>query len=78
MKVNGFKIFSGTTHKKLAKEICKVLDVDLGKALVGEFTEGEIKVQIRENVRGADVFVVQPTAPPVNKSIIELLVIIDA
>lgn len=77
-KTNGIVVFSGTTHKKLAAGICKCLKVKQGNALVSEFSEGEIKVQIRENVRGKDVFVVQPTAPPVNKSAMELLIMIDA
>lgn len=77
-KANGIIVFSGTTHRKLAEDICRCLKVKLGSALVSEFSEGEIKVQIRENVRGKDVFVVQPTSPPVNKSIMELLIMIDA
>jgi len=78
MKVNNLAIFSGNTNIGLAKDICKCLKTRLGKALVSEFTEGEIKVKIRENVRGKDVFVIQPTAPPVSKSIMELLIMIDA
>ncbi len=77
-KVNGIVVFSGTTHRKLAEDICKCLNIKLGSAMVSEFSEGEVKIQIRENVRGKDVFVVQPTAPPVNKSVVELLIMIDA
>lgn len=78
MKVDGLVVFSGNTHKELAKEICKCLDIELGDMLLSEFSEGEIKLKIRHNVRGKDVFVIQPTSPPVNKSILELLIIIDA
>ena len=77
-KNNNLCIFTGNTNPKLAEDICKHLKVHLGKALVAEFTEGEIKVKIGENVRGKDVFVVQPTAPPVNRSVMELLIMIDA
>jgi ribose-phosphate pyrophosphokinase len=77
-RTNGIIVFSGTTNPKLASDICKHLKIKPGNALVSEFSEGEIKVQIKDNVRGKDVFVIQPTAPPVNKSIIELLIIIDA
>jgi len=75
---NGIAIFSGNNNKPLANKICKALKVKLGDAMVSEFSEGEIKVQIRSNVRGKDVFIVQPTAPPVNKSVMELLIMIDA
>jgi ribose-phosphate pyrophosphokinase len=77
-KTNGIVVFSGNTNPKLASSICRHLKIKPGKALVSEFSEGEIKVQIKDNVRGKDVFVVQPTSPPVNKSILELLIIIDA
>ena len=77
-KTNGVIIFSGNTNKKLALDICKCLKIKLGNAMVSEFSEGEIKVHIRENVRGKDVFVIQPTSPPVNKSVMELLIMIDA
>ncbi|NQT90580.1 MAG: ribose-phosphate pyrophosphokinase [Candidatus Omnitrophica bacterium] len=78
MKVNNLVIFSGNTNPQLAKDICKCLKVKIGDALVSEFSEGEIKVKIRQNVRGKDVFVVQPTSPPVNDSVMELLIIMDA
>jgi ribose-phosphate pyrophosphokinase len=77
-KTNGIVVFSGNTNPKLAADICRNLKIKLGNALVSEFSEGEIKVQIKDNVRGKDVFVVQPTAPPVNKSVVELLIMIDA
>ncbi len=71
-------VFSGNAHPELAKDICKYLKVKLSKALVSRFSEGEIRVQIDENVRGKDVFVVQPTCPPPNETLMELLIMIDA
>jgi ribose-phosphate pyrophosphokinase len=73
-----FKIFSGTSHPALAEAICKNLEVPLGKALLGRFSDGEIYFQILENVRGADVFVVQPCSHPVDNNLLELLLMIDA
>ena len=75
---NEIKIFAGNAHPELAREICRRLHIRLGKALVGRFPDGEVKVQIKENVRGCDVFVVQPTCRPVNENLVELLVILDA
>jgi ribose-phosphate pyrophosphokinase len=71
-------ILTGNAHPELAKNICGYLKIKLSDALVTKFSEGEIRVKINENVRGKDVFVVQPTCPPVNDSLIELLIIIDA
>jgi len=73
-----FKIFTGTANPALAEAICKNLDVPLGKALLGRFSDGEIYFQILENVRGADVFVVQPCSFPVDNHLFELLLMIDA
>ncbi len=72
------KIFSGNAHKDLAVEICQYLGVTLGDSNVGRFSDGEITVRINESVRGADVFVIQPTSGPVNEHLMELLVMIDA
>jgi len=72
------KLFSGNANPALAKEICQYLGVGLGEALVSEFSDGEIRVRIEENVRGTDVFVVQSCCTPVNNSIMELLIMIDA
>jgi len=72
------KVFSGTAHPALAKEICSELGVPLGQVQVGRFPDGEVRLQILENVRGADVFVVQPTCRPVNENLMELLIILDA
>jgi ribose-phosphate pyrophosphokinase len=73
-----FKIFSGTANPVLAESICQHLNVPLGKALLGRFSDGEIYFQILENVRGADVFVVQPCHAPVDCHLLELLLMIDA
>jgi len=73
-----FKIFSGTANPVLAEAICKNLNVPLGKSLLGRFSDGEIYFQILENVRGADVFVVQPCSFPVDNHLLELLLMIDA
>src|SRR4030042_1851205 len=72
------KVFTGNSHPALAKEICAILGVPLGKACIGTFPDGEVRLQVLENVRGADVFLIQPTCQPVNTSIMELLILIDA
>ena len=72
------KVFSGNAHPALAREICEHLDVPLGQASIGRFPDGEVRLQILENVRGADVFVVQPTCQPVNDNLMELLILLDA
>ncbi len=71
-------IFSGNANPELANDICKNLKVKLQDAFVGRFSEGEIRVKINENVRGKDVFIVQPTCPPSNDNLMELLIMIDA
>lgn len=72
------KIFSGNSNIPLAQEICATLDIPLGKANVKKFSDGEIQLEIEENVRGMDVFVVQSTCTPVNVSLMELLIMMDA
>src|SRR5512137_1364003 len=72
------RIFSGNSNSKLAQNICDKLGVTLGKANVSTFSDGETRVEITENVRGMDVFIVQSTCPPVNNSAMELLIMIDA
>ncbi len=72
------KIFSGSSNPELTREICEYLQIEQGKLTLKRFSDGEIRFQILENVRGADVFVVQPSCPPVNESIMELLIMIDA
>jgi len=71
-------VFSGTANPALAKSICRDLNVPLGDMLVGRFSEGEVRLKINENIRGKDVFVVQPTCPPPNDSLMELLIMLDA
>ncbi len=72
------KLFTGNANRPLAEEIAQYLHVPLGSAEVSRFSDGEVFVQITENVRGADVFVIQPTCPPVNDTLMELLVMTDA
>ena len=75
---NDLMIFSGNANPILARDICTYLQVSLGDALVGRFSEGEVRVKINQDVRGRDVFIVQPTCPPVNDNLMELLIMIDA
>lgn len=72
------KIFTGNANPALAKEICDYLGVPLGSSSVTHFSDGEVQVRIEENVRGADVFVIQPTSQPGNEHLMELLIMIDA
>ncbi len=73
-----FKIFSGSANPRLAEDICRHLGVKLGEAKLGKFSDGEVYFQILENVRGADVFVVQPGSNPADFHLMELLMMIDA
>jgi ribose-phosphate pyrophosphokinase len=75
---NELKIFSGTANTALTNEICEFLNCELGKSSITRFSDGEIYFQILENVRGADVFIVQPTCPPVDSNFFELFLMIDA
>ncbi len=75
--VDSLRVFTGTANPVLAEEICRYLQVDLGEAEVGRFSDGEISVKINENIRGCDIFVVQPTAAPAD-NLMELLVMVDA
>src|SRR5215213_9051442 len=78
MSVTGnIKVFSGNAHRGLAEEICRHLSCDLGKVSTERFSDGEFNFQIGENVRGADVFIVQPTCPPTDQNLMELLIMID-
>ena len=72
------KIFTGNSNPKLAEDICKEIGTQLGNAEVKSFADGEVSVSIYETVRGSDVFVVQSTCKPVNDSLMELLIMIDA
>lgn len=71
-------VFTGSANPQLAQDIARYLQVPLGRAHVGRFSDGEVTVELMENVRGRDVFVVQPTCPPANDHIMELLVMVDA
>jgi len=71
-------VFSGNAHPKLAQDVCDDLNIPLGKAFVSQFSDGEVQVEIQENVRGKDVFVIQPTCMPTNDNVMELLIMIDA
>ncbi len=75
---HSLRVFTGNAHPELAKEICRHLGVPLGNAFIGTFPDGEVRLQILENVRGADVFLIQPTCQPVNDNLMELLILIDA
>jgi ribose-phosphate pyrophosphokinase len=72
------KIFSGTANEPLAKAICKSIGVELGKCTIKPFPDGETFIKIEENVRGEEVFVVQPTSPPTNHHLMELFIMMDA
>ena len=76
--MSNLKIFSGSANLPLAQEICDHLGVALGQVKLKRFSDGEVNFQILENVRGTDVFIIQPTSPPVNENLMELLIMIDA
>ncbi len=78
MKSDRLLLFSGTANPDLAKKIAAQIGMDLGKAEVLAWQDGETRVEINENVRGADVFVIQPTCPPVDHNLMQLLIIVDA
>ena len=71
-------LFSGNANPALAHDIARHLNVPLGRCSVGRFSDGEVNVEVMENVRGRDVFLVQPTCPPANDNLMELLVMVDA
>ena len=75
---NDIRIFTGNANPELAQQICNQLSLTPGQALVTTFSDGEIRVEIGENVRGRDVFLIQPTCPPANHHLMELLIMIDA
>ena len=76
--MNDLKIFSGRANLDLAQRICAYLGIPAGKISIGNFPDGEISCKIDEDVRGRDIFIVQPTCPPVNENIMELLIMIDS
>jgi ribose-phosphate pyrophosphokinase len=72
------KIFSGSANRELALRICRYIGVPLGQATISSFPDGETYVRIEENIRGHDVFIIQPTCPPTNQHLMELLIMVDA
>ncbi len=78
MNPDRIKVFTGTANPALAEEMCQHLGLELGMAKIKQFSDGENNIQIQENVRGADVFVLQPTCTPVDHHLMELLLMIDA
>jgi len=78
VSTNDLMVFTGNANPELAKTIVQHLDIPLGIASVSEFSDGEISVEIGENVRGKDVFIIQPTCAPTNDNLMELMVMIDA
>lgn len=76
--VRDLKIFSGNAHRQLAEEIVGHLNIPLSKAEMRKFSDGEIFVELKENVRGADVYIIQPTCTPVNDHLMELVIMVDA
>lgn len=78
MREREILLFSGSSNEQLATEISRKLDVPEGRGIVGRFADGEIRVEISSNVRGRDVFIIQPTCTPVNEHLMEALVLVDA
>jgi ribose-phosphate pyrophosphokinase len=76
--MNDLKVFSGRANPELAKRMCEYLDLPLGRLTIANFPDGEISCKIEEDVRGRDVFIVQPTCTPVNENLMELLIMIDS
>ena len=76
--MDDLKIFTGNANRPLAEKICNHLGIPLGRATVGRFSDGEILVEFQENVRGQDVYIIQPIAMPCNENLMELLVMMDA
>jgi ribose-phosphate pyrophosphokinase len=71
-------VFSGSSNRSLSEKICRKLGTELAKAKISRFSDGEVRIQLEENVRGKDVFLIQSTCPPVNENLMELLVMLDA
>jgi len=78
LKEHPLLVFSGRTHPALTEAICAYLQIEMGHVRLGDFSDGEIYCQLKDNVRGADVFIVQPTGGPPNDSLMELLILLDA
>jgi ribose-phosphate pyrophosphokinase len=78
MAFERMRIFTGNANPKLAEAVCKHLNISLGRAVVGRFSDGEVMIELLENVRGRDVFILQSTCAPTNDSLMEVMVMIDA
>jgi ribose-phosphate pyrophosphokinase len=78
MAYDSLMVFTGNAHPKLAEDVVRHLNISMGRATVGRFSDGEVNVEILENVRGKDVFVLQPTCAPTNDSLMEIMLIVDA
>ena len=78
MSNSNLDIFTGSANPELAFEVSKILDIDISQADIGQFSDGEIKVQIEDNVRGHDTFIIQSTCAPTNKNVMEIMLIADA
>ncbi|MFZ8786359.1 ribose-phosphate diphosphokinase [Thermocrinis sp.] len=76
--IGSIKLLTGTSNQNLAKEVSEYLNIPLSDAIVSRFSDGEVRVQINESMRGEDVFVIQSLCPPINESIMELLLMLDA
>ncbi len=76
--MDDLKIFTGRAHPELAKKVCDYLKLPVGRAIIGNFPDGEISCKIDEDIRGRDVFIIQPTCPPVNDNLMELLIMVDS
>ena len=71
-------VFTGNANARLAQDVVKHLNIGLGRAIVGRFSDGEVLIELLENVRGKDVFILQSTCAPTNDNLMELLVMVDA
>ena len=78
MAYNSLMVFTGNANPKLAADVAQELNVDLGRAKVGRFSDGEVSVELQEHVRGRDIFVLQSTCAPCNDNLMELLVVVDS
>src|SRR3954465_5630668 len=78
MAFEHMRVFTGNAHPQLAAAVCKHLNTSLGRCVVGRFSDGEVMVELLENVRGRDVFILQSTCAPTNDNLMEVLVMIDA
>ncbi|RTL03440.1 MAG: ribose-phosphate pyrophosphokinase, partial [Neisseriaceae bacterium] len=78
MAYDGLMVFTGNANPKLAEDVVRHLDISLGRISVGRFSDGEVTVELLENVRGSDVFVLQSTCQPTNDNLMEVMLAVDA